>query len=497
MQNSMQNMNKKILNATKWSMMAEVAAKLISPIINIVLARLLLPEDFGAVATITMVISFAEIFSDAGFQKYVVQHKFSEQSDFDKSVNVAFWSNLILSVLIVAVIFLFQKPLAQAVGSPELHTGMVAASLSIVFVGFSSVQTAVYRRNLDFKTLFHVRMVVSLIPLLITVPLALLFKNYWALVIGGISKDFVCAVILTIKSSWKPRFYYSFDKLKEMLSFSLWTLFETMAIWLTSNIGIFIIGRSLSSYYLGLYKTSMTTVNSYMSIILSAVVPVLFSALSRYQDDDETFKTTFYTFQKSVAIFLLPMGVGIFFFRDLIVTILLGSAWSEAADFVGLWGVVYATSVVLGNLYSEVYRSKGKPKISLLIQLVHMFFLIPVLLLSVSYGFKVVFISRSAVIIQYIITTMLVAQCLFGIRITTTLKNIFPQVFSSILMGCVAVVLKNIHTSMLWQIASVFICIIVYFSIIMLFPGMRKMVLDLDFVKSFTNKLRSPHDDKL
>ena len=493
----MQNLNKTIINATKWSVVAEIAAKLISPIINMILARLLLPEAFGAVATITMVISFAEIFSDAGFQKYVVQHEFTDERDFDESVNVAFWSNFAISVVIVVIICIFQHPLAELVGSPELNTGMVAASLSIIFVAFSSVQAAVYRRKFNFKALFYIRIIISLIPLIITIPLAIVFRNYWALVIGGLSKDLVNAIILTIKSDWKPRFFYSFRRLCEMLSFSLWTFFETVTIWLTSNIGVFIVGKGLSDYYLGLYKTSMTTVNSYMAIVVSSVTPVLFSALSRCQKDEEKFKETFHGFQKSVAIFLLPMGIGIFIFRDFVVTLLLGNNWMEASGFIGLWGLMNAISIILGSLYSDIYRSKGQPRVSLLLQLAYLFILTPALSLSIQYDFETIYMVRSLIIIPYIITTMLVARCAFGISIITTLKNIFPQTVSALVMGLVGLTLKNKYIGLAWQIVCIGVCMIVYFSVIMLFPSMRKMIFELDFLKKIMGKFRRNHDARI
>ena len=84
------DISKQIGQATKWSSITEIAAKLISPIVNMVLARLLAPEAFGVVATITMVISFAEIFTDAGFQKYIIQHEFADDEELNKSTNVAF-----------------------------------------------------------------------------------------------------------------------------------------------------------------------------------------------------------------------------------------------------------------------------------------------------------------------------------------------------------------------------------------------------------------------
>ena len=183
------NLDKKIGRATKWSSLTELIAKLISPVVNMVLARILAPEAFGVVATITMVISFAEIFTDAGFQKYLIQHEFESEDDLNKSTNVAFWTNLFVSVLICGVIFLFRDPIAVMVGSPGLGNSISIASILLIIVAFSSIQMARFKRSFDFKTLFYIRVGTSLIPLVITVPLAFILKNYWALLIGNIIKQ--------------------------------------------------------------------------------------------------------------------------------------------------------------------------------------------------------------------------------------------------------------------------------------------------------------------
>jgi PST family polysaccharide transporter len=252
-----------------------------------VLARLLTPEAFGVIATITMVITFAEVFTDAGFQKYIVQHEFADEDELNKSTNVAFWTNFVFSVAICIGIFFFREPIAQLVGSPGLGGSISVASLLIVVAAFSSIQMARYKRAFDFKTLFYARVGTAAIPLVITVPLAFLMKNYWALLIGNFASQMFNAVILTVKSKWKPQFYYSFKLLKEMFSFAVWTLLESICVWLNNYIGVFIVGTCLSEYYLGIYKTSMSTISAYMAIITSAITPVLFSALSRYQDDEE------------------------------------------------------------------------------------------------------------------------------------------------------------------------------------------------------------------
>ena len=98
----MSELNNKILKATKWSTITEITAKLIAPFSTMVLARLLAPDAFGVVATLTMIITFAEIFTDAGFQRYLIQFEFNDDEDKYNTANVAFWSNLVMSLTIWA-----------------------------------------------------------------------------------------------------------------------------------------------------------------------------------------------------------------------------------------------------------------------------------------------------------------------------------------------------------------------------------------------------------
>lgn len=483
--------NQKIGQAAKWSSTTEIIAKLISPITNMILARLLVPEAFGIVATITMVISFAEIFTDAGFQKYIIQHEFDDDEALDKSTNVAFWTNLGVSTFICIIIFLFRNQIAKMVGSPELGNSISIASVLIIIAAFSSIQTARYRRALDFKTLFYVRIITSLIPLVVTIPLAIILRNYWALLIGTFASHLCNAIILTARSKWKPKFFYNLSLFKEMFAFTAWTLLESISIWLTSYIGTFIVGNYLNEYYLGIYKTSMSTVNAYMSIITAALTPVLFSALSRYQNDDNNFRKTYYQFQRLTALLVIPMGVGIYLYRDLVTQILLGSQWEEASGFIGLWGLTSAFTIVFSHFSSEVYRSKGNPKVSLIMQVIHLTFLVPTLMLSVQHGFETLYIARSLVRIQLFVSALIIMHIMYGFKVQYILRNVLPMIISALIMGVAGYLMQQVYTSIIWQSTSVLICIIIYFVVLLgLFPSVRREVSDFAVVKKIIQKIK-------
>ena len=168
----------KTAHATRWSAMAEVCAKLFTPIVSMVLARLLTPEAFGVVATVNIVISFADMLSDAGFQKYLVQHDFHDKESLDKTSTVAFWTNLGISCLIWGVFSVFSDFFAGLVGSPGYGTAIIAAGSSLPLTAFSSIQMARFKRAFDFKTLFSARLISVFTPILVTVPLAFIPVSY-------------------------------------------------------------------------------------------------------------------------------------------------------------------------------------------------------------------------------------------------------------------------------------------------------------------------------
>ncbi len=169
---SNENLNSKVVNATKWSVITEVAAKFVAPITTMVLARLLTPDAFGVLVTAQMVISFAEIFTDAGFQKYIVQHEFEDDDDKYKSTAVAFWSNLIMSLVIWLGISLFANHIAGFVGCEGNGIVIAISCVCIPLAAFSSIQMALFKREFDFKTLFWVRIVGIFVPFVVTIPLA-------------------------------------------------------------------------------------------------------------------------------------------------------------------------------------------------------------------------------------------------------------------------------------------------------------------------------------
>lgn len=488
----MTSLNNKIIKATKWSAITEIVAKLIIPITNMMLARILAPDAFGVVTTITMIVSFADMFTDAGFQKYLIQHEFKCEKDKVVSTNVAFWSNLIISFIIWILVVIFAEEIAQMVGNPGLGNVISIACVQLPLTSFSSIQMSVYKRDFDFKTLFLVRLAGIFIPFFVTIPLAILGYSYWSIIIGNIVGNFSNAFILTVKSKWKPKLNYSFTVLKEMFDFSIWSLIESISIWLTTWIDTFIIGSVLNSYYLGVYKTSLTTVNGIFGIITASTIPVLFSALSRVQNDDSKFNNIFFTTQKMVSYFVLPLSVGIFIYSDIVSMIFLGNGWTESGAVIGIWGLMSGIVIVFGSYSSEVYRAKGRPKLSFMVQVLHIIVLVPVCIIGSRYNFVTLVRMRAIIRLQFVLIHLIFMKLYIGISTIDIFKNIRIPAICSIIMGITGMILRSNMKSILGEMISIFICIICYFILLISFQDSREDI--LKYIKKF-NILKSKEKD--
>jgi O-antigen/teichoic acid export membrane protein len=480
----------KVFHATKWSSITEILAKLFSPISTMILARLLVPEAFGVVATITMVVAFAELFTDAGFQKYLIQHEFKTQEDLDKNTNVAFITNLFLSIFLCGFIIVFRDEIAELLGNDKLGLAIALACITIPLSAFSSIQTAVFKREFDFKTLFGSRIVSLIVPLLITIPFAMLYRNYWALIIGTISIKFVNAIYLTLKSKWKPTLYYNFKILRQMLSFTTWTIVESIFIWLSSYVGILIVGLTLKDFYLGMYQASMTLVVQIITIGVSAITPVMFSALSRLQNDESEFKRVFLLFQGAVALVVIPLGFILFSYNRFLTLLFLGDQWGEAAGFVGLLGLTTAFTVVFSHLCSEVFRAKARPGLSLVLQLAFLLFFIPSMTIAVNYGFKTVYITHSLLQLVMVIVASMIMYYVYKISVVDMLKGVGIKIVVALSMFMLSVMMREVSDSFCWDGLSIVVCMLFYFGVLYTIKKERAFLVKLKdfFLMSYVKK---------
>lgn len=466
-------MDTKVVAAAKWSLITEVLAKLITPVTNIILAHILAPTAFGILATIMMVISFAEMLADAGFQKFLVQYEFESEDEKQKNVSVAFISNIVLAIVLWLIIIIWRDELAILVGNEGLGFPLAVMGAMLPLGAFSSIQMAMYRRSFNFKFLLSIRMITIITPLFISIPMALAGFDYWSLIAGLLAAHLFTAIALCVRQEKLISIYFSSTVFRKMFSFSAWSLAEAFSIWLTAWVDTFIISHFLDAYYLGLYKMPTAIVTTVMAIATSSMAPVLFSALSRHQHNQVEFEKTFLTFQRYMALFLVPLGVGMFVYQDFIVEILLGPQWKLAGIVLGSWALSSSLVTAISYLISEAFRAKGMPNISFLAQMAHLFVLIPVIYVCVQYDFTTFVYARSIVRVQMVAVLLYLLAIYVGMNAWLVIRNIKSYIIASAVVGTGSYVLLHLHNSMIWTIFCICISLILYLVVLYLFPTER------------------------
>lgn len=472
----MTELGDKIASATKWSVLSELMAKLITPISTMILARLLTPEAYGAVATTTIVISFANLLTDTGFHKYIIQHNFSDEKEKNESINTAFWTNLLTSIVLWLSIIIARHPIATFVGSPDLGNAIAATCVVIPISALSSIQNAICKRDLNFRPLFLSRLVGVVIPFIVTIPLALWFRNYWALIAGTIIYNIANAAILSICTKWSPSVSYSFIKLKEMLSFCLWIIMDSVLTFFSTYIDLLLISQKFDQHHLGLYRTAMTTSNQILAIVASIAIPMLLPTFSQIQNDYDKLRATILKSQKIIGMMILPIGFGLFLFSDLVTSILLGSQWIEAASIIGLWGLVHSFSILLNRNCTNAFIAIGKPHISAIMQILHITLLVPAIIIASNIGFETLYITRTFMKIWMIVLNMVFIYATIRLTPMMTTRNLIPELLGCLSMCILVKLTASLGNGIVWQVSAIIACAIVYFASIMCFKEERSIM---------------------
>ncbi len=476
----MSDIDKKVRNSTKWTLLTEGLAKFITPLTGMLLARLLSPEAFGIVASILVITSFAEMFADAGFQKYFIQHEFYDVQEKKRCFITALVTSGAIAVIIWLIICIMADKIAFMMGIAGEAWGVRLASIGVIVNSYNGMQSAIFKRNFQFKLLFKLRMIVLFVPLLVTIPLAYIGAGYWSLIIGTLSQQLITCIVQTHYMELKLEWWFDRPALRKMLSFSLWTLFESVTIWLSTWGGMFMISMFLSSYYLGIYRGIMTLVGAAFSIITSAIIPVIFSALSRLQNDMNAFRELILDVQYKVALFIMPLGVVMYAFQDVFVAVLLGAQWHDGDFFFGIWSLTMCFSILINSFASEALRAKGMPRMSALSQLLHF----PVLFLMLWYAAKINFEAMAigtclSSLWLYLVKIIMLHKILgFSLKkISINIANAaVPAGIAGVFAYKIRILLSDTHEifSLIGAVAAFFLC---YLLLVMIRKENRRLMI--------------------
>lgn len=340
-----------------WDSSSQVVSQLVHLAIRLILARLLAPSDFGLIAMAMVVISFTWWFLDIGFGSALVQRK--DITDSHKST--AFWINVLLSIVVFIILALISPIVAHFFKARHLSSVLTALSFSLVLSSPESTLTALFQREFNFRAVAVRKAGAVLIGGVVGVSMAIAGFGVWALVGDALTRSLTGSMLLLVQSSWQPRLIIDRLVIPDLWGYSKHLLGARLLNYLNRNLDTILIGRFLGAQALGFYNIGYQFVLMPMTYLARSVNNVLFSTLSRIQDDPHNFRHGFLFVTKGVASLLFPLMALLGFNAKFLVVQFIGEKWEQSISLIPMMCIVGA----IHSLYSltpAVFQAKAENK---------------------------------------------------------------------------------------------------------------------------------------
>jgi len=480
----------KALNGSFLLVLAKLSEKMIGLISTLVLARVLVPDDFGIVAIANLIIVFSGLLAESGGGLYLIQKK--DVDDID--INTSWTIDLILKLGIFAIIFLASPIITEYYGDSRLLSLIPVLGLLILLSAATNPYLNILRRQQQYGVIFKIELTRKVISVIIVIIVSLIFKSYWALVVGQLTSNTLKVLLSYIFVTYRPRL--CLKKAREQWKFSKWMLYKGVLGFSREQLDTFIVSSTANTSQLGGYYISkyVSTIPGYDGVA-PALDPLL-ATYSRTKTNSENLKYQVKLTLFIICLTVLPLSSFVFFNSDSLVALILGNKW---ADFSFIFGVLSLTTVSLafGRVASQLLTSSGKVKILFYYDLISLLTMAIVLFSLASYSLDIFAVGK--VVTDFTLVALLFFYSTFNLFKLSILKLLLVFIWFSILSVltgylsnyCFSFQIPVFFTLIINFIVAVFLWILYCLISYKLFFQNDKCAHHLIFiVKNYLNKVR-------
>lgn len=357
---------------------ARLATRGLGVVSTLVLARVLMPEDFGLIAMATSIVGLTELLRAFGFDTALIQDQNAQREHYD----TAWTLNALLGIAAGALVALLAWPTAAYYTESRIALVMLALAAGIAIQGFENVGVVDFRKYLRFDREFVFMLGAKIAAFVATVSAAFWLRNYWALVIGILAGRTWSLGASFWMHSFRPRL--STSAWRELLGFSKWLLLNNFLLFLKARASDFVIGRISGARALGLFSISDELSNLPTTEIVMPINRAVYSGYAQIGGDRTRLRNGFLNVISVIGAFAIPAGAGIAATAPLLVPLALGNQWLEAIPLIqvlAFYGVLMAMQT--NTLY--IYIALGVPRTAMLLNALHVALLVPALVVLTNH----------------------------------------------------------------------------------------------------------------
>ncbi len=456
-----QDLRSKFVIGAVWVTATRWGVRLLGLVNTIILARLLMPEDFGLIALAMIVVDFVDVWLWLGVESALVRKKILTREDY----NSAWTMRLIQGGLIAGIVVIIAPFAAEFFNEPRMVAILWVLAPAIFITSAGNIGIVDFQRKVNFRAEFIMILSSKVFGVAVTIAMAFLLGNYWALVIGIFSGYLATFIISYIIHSYRPSLCMA--KWREFWGFSKWIIVANIGGFINRKADELLVGKVASPSELGIYSVALDLGQMVTNELARPINKVLFPVISNIQDDLARVKKTYLLSISGINTVTMPAGIGLALVAEEFVLIVLGEKWLGAVPFLQ----IFAVYGVLRFTYSgvpSVLIALGRVKINSLLAWYETFFMVGLCLLG-GYYYKLTGIAygRTAVAVLMAGVTYYYLSKYIQLQLIDFFKVLWRPVISVCCMALSIQMLDQAFEAVFWVslICKVLLGAVVYVSV--------------------------------
>ena len=428
-----------------WKLAEQIGAQMVSFVVSIILARLLMPDDYSVVSVISIISAFCAVFIDSGLSKALVQKKNTDLLDYSTVLVVS----ICFSFILYGILFFSAPYIAKLYGKSLLIPVIRVYSITLIIVAFNTVQCAFISKNLLFKRYFLATIIGTIVSAFVGISMAYAGCGPWALVAQQMTNILIDTIILFLTSQFRPQFAFSIERLEKLWSYGIKVLGTSLLDMLYDKIRPLVVGIKYNTVDLAYYEKGSSYPGMVNSTLSSALASVLFPIIAAAQDDISEVKIITQKYIRVASFLIFPSLLGLAAVAKNLILWMLTEKWMQAVPYMQIFCINYMFMLLqTGNL--QAINAVGRSDIVLKLAIIKK---------SISFIllFIVILVAPSPLWLASLgIVTSLIAYCinsfsnskLLGYGFVEQVIDILPNLLSAILMACIVYLIGNVHLSL-------------------------------------------------
>lgn len=447
-----------ILSSLFWKFGERIIAQSVSFVVSLVLARLLMPEQYGIVALVLVFINLANVFVTNGLGESLIQKKDATIKDF----STIFYCSVIMSLVLYGILFVTAPFIAEFYGIEDLVSVLRVLSLQIPLSAIKNIQHSYVSKYMMFKKFFWSTLGGTLVSGIVGIYMAYHGYGVWALVAQYLINSSIDILILFITVEWRPTFEFSIKSAKTLLNYGWKLILAQFINTLYSELRSLLIGKVYSTEDLAAYNKGNQFPSLLINNINSSISSVLFPAMSNIDGDMNKLKDLTRKSIKLSSYILFPLLIGLMVVAEPLVQLLLTENWLVCVPFLQI-SCIYWMFQPSQTANVQAIKAAGRSDICLKLEVVKKIIGVILIFVTININVYAVIIANAAFAGISALINVIPNKKLIGYGIKEQMVDILPSLILSIVMfiGCYQVLWINAN-DIITIILQVFVGVVVY-----------------------------------